>query len=548
MTSFTQNRSVVESVLDPPFLVMTGNNNHNKRLDHLIMDHFISTTSSFKTPSLSSWTENSRSSIDTSLTGEASSESTATMAPVQSKLTDIKKQVKKMVHKVDRMMSSGETTDNISNSVHDFYVFMSQRFQGNQIYANTTVDQIEHLMDTTERMLMEDLFVKVTHKIQAEEESKDLELARKIKSLNWIMASHLDINMNLRCAKVRDYLDKAISDLIAMGSKSLPAEKLQCVYSCAQNVCKMLQQGTPGTTTGPTGVNRNPRGQNNFIKQKLVSADEFLPALVFVVIKSNPPLLQSNIRFITLFSNPNRLSSGEAGYYFTNLCCATAFVEKLTGSSLNLTEEEFNSYVSGECLPPGSSIESSMYLCSDAFRIMYSNISSAEDLIHKQNAIEFEISELKESMINFRKEVKNIVEPSIETSKKFLSIHYNVADDVDEKVIPSFMRERVREERRQRKERSGEGLLVDLTSIHSVDQSVNNQSNLLRLENLSSTNPMTTPFEEITTLDLIASPLPEPRISVTDVTYDTSRNQREDALLIDFNSSEESGIHLEDKQ
>jgi hypothetical protein len=110
------------------------------------------------------------------------------------------------------------------------------------------------------------------------------------------------------------------------------------------------------------------------------------------------------------------------------------------------------------------------------------------------------------------------------------------------------MRERVREERRQRKERSGEGLLVDLTSIHSVDQSVNNQSNLLRLENLSSTNPMTTPFEEITTLDLIASPLPEPRISVTDVTYDTSRNQREDALLIDFNSSEESGIHLEDKQ
>lgn len=518
---------------------MTANNN-NKRLDHLIMDHLINTTSSFKTTSLSSWTENSRASLDLTA-GETSSESASTMAPVQSKLTDIKKQVKKMLQKVDRMMSSGETTDNISNSIHDFYLFMSQRFQGNQIYANTTVDQIEHLMDTTERMLMEDLFVKVTHKIQAEEEVKDLELAKKIKSLNWIMASHLDININLRCAKTRDFLDKAISDLIAMGSKSLPSEKLQCVYSCAQNVCKMLQQGSAGTAvSGPTGVNRNPRGQNNFIKQKLVSADEFLPALVFVVIKSNPPLLQSNIRFITLFSNPNRLSSGEAGYYFTNLCCATAFVEKLTGSSLNLSEDEFNSYVSGECLPPGSSIESSMYLCSDAFRIMYSNISSAEDLIHKQNAIEFEISELKESMINFRKEVKNIIEPSIETSKKFLSIHYSVADDVDEKLIPSFMRDRIREERRLRQEKGDATLLVDLT----MNEQSNN--NLVGQDVQRLLLPLTPSKKPMTPIRVTPSP-PEKLFSVTSVTYDAPRNQKEDALLIDFNSSEEFSI-VEDKQ
>ena len=498
-------------------------------------------STSFKTPSLS-WSERDRTtgrsgggggSIDTE---PEEGTTMAKKAPVQSKLTDIKKQVKKMVQKVDRMMSSGETTDNISNSVHDFYLFMSQRFQTNQIYTNTTVDQIEHLMDTTERFLMEDLFVKVTHKIQAEEEVKDLELARKIKSLNWIMASHLDINISLRCAKVRDFLDKAISDLIAMGSKSLPSEKLQCIYSCAQNVCKMLQQGSsPGTASSePTGVNRNPRGQNNFMKTKLVSADEFLPALVFVVIKSNPPLLQSNIRFITLFSNPNRLSSGEAGYYFTNLCCAAAFIEKLTGSSLNLPEEEFNQYVSGECLPPGSSIESSMYLCSDAFRIMYSNISSAEDLIHKQNAIEFEISELKESMINFRKEVKNIIEPSIETSKKFLSIHYTVPDDVDEALIPSFMRERIVEERKQRKERNT--LLIDLTS-HGGQVS-NGHVTPVAIQSPSSSQglivgqPGMSPFFVIPELQPMSNP-------TTIIMRETSEK---DTLLIDLNSSEESVV------
>ena len=356
-----------------------------------------------------------------------------------------------MITKIDKMLAEESSIDKISHSVHDFYLLMSQRFQENAIYANSSNENLDRLIDLTERQLMEGIHMRIFSKIQAEEEERDLTMQSKIKSLNWLMATHLDIKINLRSAKVRDFLDKAIGDLIGMGSKSLPAEKLQCIYSCSENVCKMLRT-TASETNG-----------------KIVSADEFLPGLVFVVIKSNPPLLQSNIQYVTLFSNPTRLSSGEAGYYFTNLCCATAFIEKLTGSSLGMKEDEFNRFVSGECLPAGSSLESSMILCSDAFRIMYSNISKAEDLIQRKNSFEFEINELKESMTHFKLEVKNIVEPSIETSKKFLDFRYDVSDDVDEKFIPSSLRTRISKERQERE--SQNRVLIDLNPVDERQES-----------------------------------------------------------------------------
>ena len=66
------------------------------------------------------------------------------------------------------------------------------------------------------------------------------------------------------------------------------------------------------------------------------SADDFLPCLIYVCLKANPPRIQSNINFITRFCNEN------------NLCCAMSFIDTLKAESVNMDPDEFESYTSGK--------------------------------------------------------------------------------------------------------------------------------------------------------------------------------------------------------
>lgn len=108
-----------------------------------------------------------------------------------------------------------------------------------------------------------------------EDEKKDLLLQTRMRQLHWVTPEHLEARIKLSLPEVAAELENAQEELITMDAKRAPQDKLACVVACSKSVFLILQKSATGELTA--------------------SADDFLPALIYVLIKANPPLLHSNI-------------------------------------------------------------------------------------------------------------------------------------------------------------------------------------------------------------------------------------------------------------
>ena len=100
-----------------------------------------------------------------------------------------------------------------------------------------------------------------------------------------------------------------------MDLKKAPQDKLLCISRCCQELL-----GRPSLTSNIVPPSLLSLAAALKLSQEgPASADEFVPSLIFLLIYTSPQSLHSNISYISRFSSPMRVMSGEVGYYFTNL-------------------------------------------------------------------------------------------------------------------------------------------------------------------------------------------------------------------------------------
>ncbi len=72
-----------------------------------------------------------------------------------------------------------------------------------------------------------------------------------------------------------------------------------------------------------------------------LSADDFLPVFIWLVLRGNIPRLPSNCEYILAFHDPEKLMS-KAGYCLMNLRSAIQFIVSMDGDCLSMDKRLFD--------------------------------------------------------------------------------------------------------------------------------------------------------------------------------------------------------------
>lgn len=209
--------------------------------------------------------------------------------------------------------------ENDSRKLQDFLMAMETNIRKHPLWINCTDEERDTAVEGLEKYVMTKLFNRTFASSPGDAKS-DMKLSEKICLLQkFIKPDHLDVPKVLQNEASLLYAAKELQKINAFKA---PREKLLCIMNCCRVINNLLLNVSLSTNHMPAG------------------ADDFLPTLIYIIIRANPPQLHSNLKFIQLFRWQSKLVS-EVEYYLTNLLSAESFISNIDASSLSMDEIEF---------------------------------------------------------------------------------------------------------------------------------------------------------------------------------------------------------------
>ncbi|KAK1368976.1 Vacuolar protein sorting-associated protein 9A [Heracleum sosnowskyi] len=206
-----------------------------------------------------------------------------------------------------------------SAAVQDFQSNMEAAFRAHSLWAGCSEEELESAGEGLEKYVMTKLFTRVYASVP-EEVNEDNQLHQKVSLIQqFIRPQNLDIQPIYQ--NETSWL-LAQKELQKINMYKAPRDKLVCILNCCKVINNLLLNASIASNENPPG------------------ADEFLPVLIYVTIKANPPQLHSNLLYIQRYRSQSRLVS-EAAYFFTNMLSAESFIMNIDAKSLSMEDTEF---------------------------------------------------------------------------------------------------------------------------------------------------------------------------------------------------------------
>ncbi|KAL4603976.1 hypothetical protein ACB092_10G162300 [Castanea dentata] len=205
-------------------------------------------------------------------------------------------------------------------SVQEFFAKMEVAFRAHPLWAGCSEEELESAGEGLEKYVMTKLFTRVFAS-HPDDVKLDHQLSEKMALIQqFIRPENLDIKRNFQ--NETSWL-LAQKELQKINMYKAPRDKLVCILNCCKVIGNLLLHASISSEDVP-------------------GADEFLPVLIYVTIKANPPQLHSNLLYIQRYRCQSRLVA-EASYFFTNMLSAESFISNIDAKALSMDETEFES-------------------------------------------------------------------------------------------------------------------------------------------------------------------------------------------------------------
>ncbi|XP_033609834.1 GTPase-activating protein and VPS9 domain-containing protein 1 isoform X3 [Cryptotermes secundus] len=195
-----------------------------------------------------------------------------------------------------------EKTDLLDNFLHTLSVEMDK----DPTWQAASSAQLEQAHTAVERAVISRVYTHALYPNGDGDVSRDQVLHEHMKKLSTIITPN---HKDLRIPKMFHYecpWPSAQAEISAMAAYKTPRDKLQCVSRCATTIMNLLSMAC---------------------ERGVPAADDFVPVLVYVLIKANPPSLLSTVQYVNSFYG-NRLE-GEEQYWWIQFCSAIEFIKTM---------------------------------------------------------------------------------------------------------------------------------------------------------------------------------------------------------------------------